>query len=257
VADEQGQFSDQDWSLVLMLNDLKALFDLPAASTEAGARYEELKILKGFADTIYHEARHCQQTFWVYALVQQHPDNFPGTQIDRWPAAVTARHPYGIAAAALAAKTPIPNEAPMLAGIKRMAIAKYVYVLNWWRNSKAAYHPGYLPDDARLQKEYAMAYAMAVDWLKHVGDGGTPIDIDGMVAEPNLCAVAYKARPWENDAFFCGDMASAYWEAEEGHALYTHGIDQCSNGYDFDYTHPGPGRNPDGTAEQTSDGGSE
>ena len=78
-----------------------------------------------------------------------------------------------------------------------------------------------------------------------------------VVAEPNLCAVAYKARLWENDAFFCGDMASAYWEAEEGHALYTHGIDQCSNGYDFDYTHPGPGINPDGTAKPTSDGGSE
>ncbi|HDR9039176.1 TPA: hypothetical protein QDB07_006769 [Burkholderia vietnamiensis] len=248
TADEDGHFSALDWSLVLVLSKLKALFDLTSASTERGARFQELKTLKGFADTIYHEIRHCQQSFWIYAFVQQHPDNFPGTHIDKWPAASTASHDEATAIVALAANTTIPDDPPMIAGIKRMAVAQYLYSLSVWRGAKT-FHPLYLPDDASLQKEYETVRALAVDWLKHVGHGGTPIDIDGMVEEPNRCSVAYRARPWENDAYFCGDMASAYWDEIAGYGFQIHAADQCSNAYDFAYTHPESGRNPDGTTK--------
>jgi hypothetical protein len=52
-----------------------------------------------------------------------------------------------------------------------------------------------------------------------------------MVAEPNRCYCDYTSRPWENDAFFCGDMASAYWDANLGLALKTYPPDQCSRAY--------------------------
>ncbi|MBN3776284.1 hypothetical protein G3O06_01740 [Burkholderia sp. Ac-20345] len=253
ASDEDGHFNAQDWSLVLVLSKLKGLFDVTSDSTDAGTRYEALKTLKAFADTIYHESRHCQQSFWIYAFVQQHPDNFPGTQIDKWPGASTATHKNAMAIASQSATTPIPDDPPMIAGIKRMAVAQYLYSLSVWRSVKG-FHPLYLPDDASLQKEYETVRALAVDWLKNVGHGGTPIDIDGMVAEPNRCSVAYRARPWENDAFFCGDMASAYWDEIAGYGFQIHAADQCSNAYDFAYAHPEPGRNPDGTTKLGTSG---
>jgi len=253
TSDEDGHFNAQDWSLVLVLSKLKGLFDVTSGSTDAGTRYEALKTLKAFADTIYHESRHCQQSFWIYAFVQQHPDNFPGTQIDKWPGASTALQDKATAIVALAAETSIPDDPPMIAGIKRMAVAQYLYSLSVWRSTKD-YHPLYLPDDASLQKEYETVRTLAVDWLKNVGHGGTPIDVDGMVAEPNRCSVAYRARPWENDAFFCGDMASAYWDEIAGYGFQIHAADQCSNAYDFAYAHPEPGRNPDGTTKLGTSG---
>ncbi|RQP62810.1 hypothetical protein DF013_35940, partial [Burkholderia ubonensis] len=83
-----------------------------------------------------------------------------------------------------------------------MAVGQYVYVLNVWR--KYNYLPSYLPNRAALEDEFQRAREAAIDLLQHVGIGGTPIDVDAMVAEPNTCYCDYTARPWENDAFFCG-----------------------------------------------------
>ncbi|MFX1765842.1 hypothetical protein PWP93_25280 [Paraburkholderia sp. A1RI-2L] len=67
--------------------------------------------------------------------------------------------------------------------------------------------------------------------------GGTPIDIDAMVETPSGCRRDYSGRPWENDAFFCGDMATAYWKAKMGLLFKTFPEDQCSRAYEFDYGH--------------------
>lgn len=58
-----------------------------------------------------------------------------------------------------------------------------------------------------------------------------------MVAEPNTCYCDFTARPWENDAFFCGEMATAYWGAELGLALKTYQVDQCSRAYELADSH--------------------
>lgn len=134
------------------------------------------------------------------------------------------------AMAQLALRHPIPTDSATLISLKRMAVGQYVYVLNAWR--RAGYYPPYLSGLAALEDEYQRARAVAVALLQNVGIGGTPIDVDAMVAEPSGCLRDYTARPWENDAFFCGDMATTYWKAGLGLALKTYPVDQCSRAYE-------------------------
>ncbi|SMG54817.1 hypothetical protein SAMN06265784_1075 [Paraburkholderia susongensis] len=55
-----------------------------------------------------------------------------------------------------------------------------------------------------------------------------------MVQEmPQCTLVAYSSRPWENDAFVCGDMETAYWKANSGLALKTYSSNWCSHAYRF------------------------
>ncbi|WP_232442331.1 hypothetical protein [Burkholderia ubonensis] len=241
---QQGVFTPNDWSLILNVEQLAPMFRIEAVVVaDGGNQATQLGALKMFADTLYHEARHCQQWFWMYALVQQYPDNFETLpNIAKWPAAVSGgeqpelgRRKFEQAPAmiALTAKQAIPSEPTALASLKRMAIGMYVYTLNIWRHDKNGYRPAYLPDVATLEHEFQRARALAKELLQNVGMGGTPIDIDEMVAEPSRCYYDYTARPWENDAFVCGDMASAYWDAELGLALRTYPADQCSHAYEL------------------------
>src|ERR1700759_1699886 len=84
----------------------------------------------------------------------------------------------------------------------------------------------FAPDASALTDEYNRAYKQAKEILKDVGAGGTSIDIDDMVA--NL-GEGYQARPWENDAFFCGEIAAEYWSND--HAPDGLVGNQCSRQY--------------------------
>ncbi|MBN3779988.1 hypothetical protein G3O06_20850 [Burkholderia sp. Ac-20345] len=242
-AGQQGVFKPNDWSLILNAEQLAPMFRIEAvADANSGNRPAQLGPLKVFADTLYHEARHCQQWFWMYALVQQHPDNFEMLpKIARWPDAVSGGNPepgrsrfqQARDVVALAASQEIPSDPAALASLKRMAIGEYVYTLNVWRHATVPYVPAYLADVAGLENEFQGARKLATDLLQRVGIGGTSIDVDAMVAEPSRCYCDYTARPWENDAFVCGDMASAYWDAELGLALKTYPADQCSHAYEL------------------------
>ncbi|AYZ63700.1 hypothetical protein EGY31_11080 [Burkholderia multivorans] len=244
---EQGAFRPNDWSLLLSVSELAPMFRIRKAEPPSNMadRRQQLDPLKVFADTLYHEARHCQQWFWIFALVQQHPDNFETIpNIAKWPSVLSNSYSthntsegksQAQSIVELTAKHRIPNDTATLISLKRMAIGQYVYTLNVWRRLK--YRPPYLAHATAMESEYQRAHAAATDLLQHVGIGGTPIDVDAMVAEPNTCYCDYTARPWENDAFFCGEMATAYWGAELGLALKTYQVDQCSRAYELADAH--------------------
>jgi len=235
---EQGAFTPNSWSLFLNAGMLQAMFRIKASDvapvSDGPNRNDQLEPLKIFADTLYHEARHCQQWFWIFALVQQHPDNFSTIpNITRWPKSLLdGRQSQATVIARLSEKQPIPTDPAALVSLKRMAVSQYLYTLNIWFN--AGYHPAFAPNANALNDEVHHARAMAIDLLQHVGIGGTSIDVDAMVAEPGKCYCDYTARPWENDAFFCGETASAYWVADinPNMALKTYQADQCSRAYE-------------------------
>jgi hypothetical protein len=244
---EQGAFAVNDWSLRLNAGMLKAMFGIKASevapASDAANRADQIEPLRIFADTLYHEARHCQQWFWIYALVQQHPDNFASTpNIVQWPMALASgsnEDPWVGQASpvvTLAAKHPIPPDPVALASLKRMAVAQYLYTLNLWRHNKAGvYYPSFIRTVRELDDEIQRARAQAIDLLQHVGLGGNAIDVDAMVSERGRCYCDYTARPWENDAFFCGEMATTYWKsaANPHRALDIHAVDQCSRAYEY------------------------
>jgi len=241
---EQGAFSPNDWSLCLNAAMLKPMFSIKvcdiAPESSAAGRADQIGALRIFADTLYHEARHCQQWFWIYALVQQYPDNFASTpNIALWPEALARSalksSDQAVAMVRLAAKRPLPVDPAALASLKRMAVGQYLYVLTAWRYSKSGvYCPPFARTTRALDDEIQRARSQAIDLLQHVGIGGSPVDVDAMVAEPSQCYCDYTARPWENDAFFCGETAAAYWmSAINPHrSLNIHAVDQCSRAYE-------------------------
>ncbi|MBN3854978.1 hypothetical protein G3N59_16470 [Paraburkholderia sp. Ac-20340] len=229
---EQGSFTVNYW--VMSLN-LAALSDVFYDKVDTHAKAKQLGV---FSNTIYHEARHCQQAFWTYALILQHPDNFEEIpNILKWPAAMasiyTDKSTQAFKAIDLATRAPIPADTAALISLKRLAVGSYLYTLNLWRS--ADHRTSWLPDSASLNEEYQRVRLVAADLLQHVGLGGTPIDVDAMVAEPRACAADYTGRPWENDAFVCGNTAEAYWKEAMGLLLYTNPADQCSKDYEADY----------------------
>lgn len=237
---EQGAFSVEYWRMQISFLRLKGLIESKegAAKTKAG-RSLLVRPLSSLADTLYHESRHCQQDFFIYALIQQHPENFENIpNIQKWPMAMGNLRKSSSTSALeiiyLAAKQPLPDDRTALLSLKRMAVGLYTYYLDRWRSQ--GYWPPYLSGMPEMEVEFQRARTAAIDLLQHVGLGGTPIDVDGMLGEPPSCAAGYTGRPWENDAFFCGDMAAAYWEEVSGNLLKTYPADQCSRDYERDYT---------------------
>jgi hypothetical protein len=237
---EQGLFSPGRWQMKLTFDNLKDLFDLKSASEDPAERTRETHWIRELADTIYHESRHCQQYFWMYALIMQHPDNFESMRfISQWPklgcVSDGMQNSFASGVVDLATRTALPDDAAALISLKRMAVGMYFQNLFLWR--EVGYRAPYMRDEVDFNHEYNSARDAAIKLLQHVGLGGTSIDVDQMVKEPWTCRHHYSERPWENDAFFCGDMATAYWSEATGLQLYTHQADQCSRTYEFDYTH--------------------
>ncbi|SMG54811.1 hypothetical protein [Paraburkholderia susongensis] len=235
---EQGAFTPNSWSMFLNASMLEAMFRIKANEvapvSNGSERNDQLGPLKVFADTLYHEARHCQQWFWIFALVQRHPDNFSAIpNIARWPRSLLdGRQPQSLVIAELTAKQSVPADPAALISLKRMAVGQYLYTQNIWLNT--GYYPAFAPNANALNEEVLRTRAVAIDLLQCVGIGGTSVDVDAMVAEPGKCYCDYTSRPWENDAFFCGETASAYWvvDVNPNMALKTYQADQCSRAYE-------------------------
>ena len=237
---EQGSFAPGTWRMQLNLSSLESVFKIKKVAADRAGRVSQTKDIAEFADTIYHESRHCQQNFWIYALIAQHPDNFEDIpNISNWPDFTIGKQARSSerarAIVSLAARQSVPDDTAALISLKRMAVGMYLQTLALWR--RTPYIPPYLADMAALEAEYQRARTAAMDLLQHVGLGGTPIDVDAMVGKSTGCRRDYSERPWENDAFFCGDMATAYWNEGMGLLLKTFPADQCSRMYEFDYSH--------------------
>lgn len=237
---EQGCFEPNAWQMSLNFDALREVFSIDAVASDMAGRKQQTHWIRELADTIYHESRHCQQFFWIYALIMQHPDNFESLQyIAKWPemncVSEGNQNIFSRSIVALARQASLPGDMAALVSIKRMAVGMYFSTLWLWK--KVGYRPEYMHDDATFDIEYRSARALALDLLQHVGLGGTAIDVDAMVEEPWNCRCDYTQRPWENDAFSCGDMATAYWQEGMGFLLKTYPADQCSYAYEFDYTH--------------------
>ncbi|MDB5834147.1 MAG: type secretion protein ImpA, partial [Caballeronia sp.] len=227
-----GMFTAAKWELAVNETWLHSIFKDTPSGKEAAADFKRTvtQSVRELAKTLYHEARHCQQSFWINAMVQRQPQNFEGTaNIAKWPVVSAGDGKVARTAIALAASTPIPDEPSALIGIKRMAIGEYLREVKVWE--AARWYPPYAPDETSLAQEVANARIAAVSLLQNTGMGSTPIDVDKMAAEPYAQMQDYAGRPWEDDAFFCEEVAGGYWNLFSGQAFRTLPADQCSPAY--------------------------
>jgi len=124
---------------------------------------------------------------------------------------------------------PIPEDNLVLPGIKQMAAGMYFRELYEWR--RARWIPSYLAANADFSNEYERAREQAADILNNVSAGGEAIDVSNMVEEKT--SEGYRSRPWEDDAFYCGEVAGEYWL--RGEAPADRSGNQCSRQYAFAY----------------------
>ncbi|CAL8473907.1 type VI secretion system Vgr family protein [Caballeronia sp. S22] len=219
ISNSQGGFTAARWDLCINTDRLDDIFK--GDMKDVGARSLRLKGVRTLAMTLYHETRHCQQSFWMYALVQTQPENFCGQlgkenktlpdlpNIKFWP------NEEAINAAAkqvvkITARQSVPENIAALISIKRMAVSYYWFYLGFNRQNDS--RPGFLTNEAAMAEELAKAREFTTDLMKNTGLGGTAVDIDDMAVGSVRRNVDYSGRPWEDDAFFSEEVAGCYWD---------------------------------------------
>lgn len=207
-----GKFTPKKWILKLNPSVIETICKAKTWSD----RSSELRML---AATIYHEVRHCQQYFWVVAMMLQFPQDYPGLRsiASFWRDAL----PRGIYA--LTSSVAIPDEPSARIALKRLAISKYYRDMHEYL---AAYKKLPMPPKmliAEYEAELDACDPLMAELLQKVGRNGRPIDYRKL---PELDG--YRLRPSEDDAFACDLLVSRMWE---GLALPQ--PDRCNAAYDI------------------------
>ncbi len=200
--DLKGQMRPNEWLLLACKSGATPM-------TEAAKRGdpEELhKRIREFASTMYHEARHAQQFFWVVAMARQFPQDYamvPNIQT-YWKGILPAK------VFQLAGSTPVPDEPSARAGLHRMVIGMY-----YWQLTGLEAIVKRFPDKSFLfadilPTELPLARKAAHDLLQNVGLGGLSIDVDAM-AKATGGGAAYRTQLWEEDSFACDELVKGLW----------------------------------------------
>ncbi|VXB50291.1 Type VI secretion system Vgr family protein (fragment) [Burkholderia sp. 8Y] len=223
VGNAKGTFDPAHWTLSINTEPFGPLF-VPCTVTDQSQRETQARLaLKDFVDTVFHETRHCQQDFWVYAMVQQGAANFPDMpNISKWPGQASQFSELANAVVRASASQALPDDNANLLGIKQMAVAKYVWNLHAFMVAK--WYPTYASDAVSLREEYERARKQAETLLRSAGADGSAIDVEDMVVDSG-----YQSRPWEDDAFVCGEIESSYWSSDRAPTDIV--FNQCSRKY--------------------------
>ncbi|MEM5429906.1 type VI secretion system tip protein VgrG [Cupriavidus oxalaticus] len=208
VATANAGFLRQLWQIAVTPKTIEPLL----TARDPASRDIAQKVL---ADALYHEARHCQQEFWMAALMQQFPQDYarvPHMQ-------EFYREFFHKGVFTLAAKQAIPKDPLVLRGLHRMLAGHYYWLLAGLREGRLEYkarNPGVpLFGDAFYDAELQAARQFAYDLLQTVGAGGVSINVDTMVNHDT----GYRAQLHEDDAFVCGEVVQSYWDSRNGTPL--------------------------------------
>jgi type VI secretion system secreted protein VgrG len=208
--DLKGQMRCIDWLLVACKGGVVSMID----AANSGDLDELKERTREFASTMYHEARHAQQFFWVAAMVQQFPDDYkvlPKMQ-SFWKSAMPSK------VFQLAGTTPVPDEPSARAGLHRMVIGMYYWQLtrievNVKRNPSKTFQFADI-----LATELPLARKAAYDLLENVGLGGLSIDVEAM-AKGEGGGAGYRMQLWEEDSFACDELVKRLWGGDSGNLL--------------------------------------
>lgn len=230
--DLRGVMRGNDWLLVIAKGGILPIIGAAQRGEDTSVSVREL------ASTLYHEARHAQQYFWLAAMVQQFPSDYahlPTLQKfwkDVFAAGVMQR----------ATATPVPDEPSARVGLHRMAIGMYYQLLtsiDQANHRETKRRSTMAPERRRelerekplylaqaLPTELPLARKAAYDLLQDVGLGGLSIDVDAMAQDSDGSA-GYRTRPWEEDSFACEEVVKQLWRGDVGGLLPEPGF--CTN----------------------------
>ncbi|RQP69026.1 type VI secretion system Vgr family protein, partial [Burkholderia ubonensis] len=145
--------------------------------------------LKAFADTLYHEARHCQQTFWMMALLQQHPADYA-----MFPQAMRVyENSMQKEVFKAAGKAKIPDDARVMTGLHRMLIFHYYWMISHLQDQAGG---------AFVKSDVPIAQNEMCKLLN------VPPDV---AAKMVIFEDGYRSQLHEEDAYACAGVVQDYW----------------------------------------------
>ncbi|BAX63064.1 type VI secretion system Vgr family protein [Burkholderia stabilis] len=163
--------------------------------------------LKAFADTLYHEARHCQQTFWMMALLQQYPSDYKKlTQIFN----VYKTHVKSDVYSA-AKKINIPDDNRVIVGLHRMLMFHYYWTISYLQDQAGGAYVK--PDVPIVQAEVCKSLNVS------------PETAAKMVSFEQ----GYRSQLHEEDAYACAGVVQDYWDRPDRPLVFNPGT--CTADY--------------------------
>ncbi|KAB0643121.1 type VI secretion system Vgr family protein [Burkholderia latens] len=186
--DVSASFVTKEWVIALQEKEVAKIIAVANDTVELDGQ------LKAFSDILYHEARHCQQTFWMIALLQQHPDDYAMF------AHIAKIYERSIREDVLRAaeKIHIPEDARVTAGLHRMFIFHYYWVISYMQSQAGGSY-------ARL--DVPIARAEVCKLLKV-----SPETAEKMVNFEK----GYRSQLHEEDAYACAGVVQDYWSRPDG-----------------------------------------
>ncbi|WP_174965518.1 DUF2345 domain-containing protein, partial [Burkholderia ubonensis] len=200
--DVSASFVQKNWVIAIQEKEVAKIIVAADDSAVLDGR------LKAFADLLYHEARHCQQAFWMMALLRQHDGDYAMlSQIHTVYQRYTKEEVYGATE-----QINLPNDSRILVGLHRMLVFHY-----YWTISHL-----------------------------HSQIGGTYVTPDIPVAQAEVCKLlnvspetaakmvsfeeGYRSQLHEEDAYACADVVQAYWDRGDRALVFNPGT--CTDKYD-------------------------
>ncbi|RQV14333.1 type VI secretion system tip protein VgrG [Burkholderia cenocepacia] len=200
--DVSASFSTLRWTMVIKEMEILKII---ASSNNATALNGTLK---AFADLLYHEARHCQQTFWMMALLQQHPSDYAMFS--------QAMHVYKTNSPReifeVTEKAKIPDDARVATGLHRMLVFHYYWTISYMQNQAGG---------AYVKPDVPIAQAEVCKLLRV-----SPETAATMVSFEE----GYRSQLHEEDAYACAEVVQAYWDRPDRAFVRNPGT--CTGGYD-------------------------
>lgn len=182
--DVSASFSAFKWTMVIQEAEITKII----AATKNAATLDGT--LKSFADTLYHEARHCQHTFWMTALLRQYPADYAmlshamRVYKDNTPPAVFD----------IAKNIEIPDDARVMTGLHRMLIFHYYWMISYMQGQAGG---------AYVKSDVSVAQAEVCKLLRV-----SPEAAAKMVSFEE----GYRSQLHEEDAYACAEVVQAYWD---------------------------------------------
>jgi type VI secretion system secreted protein VgrG len=146
--------------------------------------------LRAFADTLYHECRHCQQYFWMFSLLQHFPDDYRDLPNIRKVYALSTLRNAFVAAGSI----PLPDDLRVHTGLHRMLVFHYYWLISYMQDK-----PGW----EYVKRDIPFAEKKVCDLLNI-----SPETAQKMAQ----FETGYRSQVHEEDAYACAEVVQAYWQ---------------------------------------------
>ncbi|WP_230461712.1 MULTISPECIES: hypothetical protein [Burkholderia cepacia complex] len=182
-TDVSASFVASKWVIAIQEKEVAQII---AVTNDAAALDSKLQ---SFAELLYHEARHCQQLFWMMALLRQHPDDYVKfTKILNLYKTYIQKNIYEATQ-----KITIPDGNLITTGLHRMLIFHYYWMILYIQPQAGG---------AYVKPDLPIAQSEVCKLLNVSPEAATKMA---------SFEAGYRSQLHEEDAYACAEVVRGYW----------------------------------------------